>query len=295
VWRPPAALRRGAGTWLFVLPALAVYGIFFLWPLVQLLQLSLVRWDGLGEKEFVGLDNYRRALDDHAFWEAFQHNVEWMFAAMVVPTTIALVIAIVLARAPLKGRTAYRTLLFLPQILSSVVVAIVWGWFYNPYYGALNRTLTSVGLPAQDWLGNPSLALGSLFAVWTWVSYGFAMVVFLAALQTIDEEYFDAAKVDGAGKLQQFRHILLPAIRRPVSVVVLVTAIGAFQVFDLVFIMTNGGPIGATNVLTLYMYNNAFVDSQIGYGSAIATILGGIILLCSLVFLRLRRVTESDW
>jgi ABC-type sugar transport system permease subunit len=287
-------LTRGT-IYLYLLPALAIYGLFFLRPLVDLVRLSTVEWDGLSQKEFVGVGNYRELLNDSEFWQAFQHNAVWMLAGVVVPTFVGLLAAIVLVRGAIHGRAAFRALLFLPAILSSVVVAVVWGFIYNPNYGVLNKGLDLVGLPARDWLGTPSFVLPALFVVWTWVTFGFSMVVLGAALQTVDESYFDAAKVDGAGRFQQLRFVLLPAIRRPLAVVVLINAIAAFQVFDLVFIMTNGGPFGSSNVLQLYMYHNGLQFNRVGYGSAVAVFLGSVILLFSLVFLRLSRLTkESD-
>jgi ABC-type sugar transport system permease subunit len=290
---PGGILRRGT-IYLYLLPALAVYGLFFLRPVAELVRLSTVDWDGISPKEFVGVANYRELLNDGEFWQAFRHNVAWMLAGVVVPTLVGLAAAIVLVRGAIHGRTAFRAVLFLPQILSSVVVAVVWGWMYNPNYGVLNAGLERVGLEARDWLGTPSLVLPALFVVWAWVTFGFSMVVLGAALQTVDESYFDAAKVDGAGRLQQLRFVLLPAIRRPLAVVVLINAIAAFQVFDLVFIMTNGGPFGSSNVLQLYMYYNGFQFNRVGYGSAVAVFLGSVILLFSLLFLWLSRLTKDS-
>lgn len=288
-----SAFGRGS-IYLYLLPAVAVYAVFFLRPLVELVRLSLYAWDGVEPKRFVGAANYRELVGDGGFWEALEHNAVWMAAGVVVPTVIGLVAAIVLVRANIHGRGLFRALLFLPQVLSSVVVAIVWGWLYNPSSGALNKGLHGLGLAGHDWLGSPTLVLGSLFAVWAWATYGFGMVVLGAAIQTIDESYFDAAKVDRAGRLQQLRFVLLPAIRRPLTVVVLINAITAFQVFDLVFIMTNGGPFGSSNVLELYMYNNAFQYNRVGYGSTVAVTLGVVILAFSLLFLRTARLNRAE-
>jgi ABC-type sugar transport system permease subunit len=296
-----ARLRLATGSaagrssiYLYLLPAVAVYAVFFLRPLVELVRLSLFSWDGVSPKTFVGTANYRELAGDAEFWQALKHNAIWMAAGVVIPTIIGLVVAVVLVRGSIHGRGLFRALLFLPQVLSSVVVAIVWGWLYNPSSGALNKGLHAVGLSGQDWLGSPNLVLGALFAVWAWATYGFGMVVLGAAIQTIDESYFDAAKVDRAGKLQQLRFVLLPAIRRPLTVVVLINAITAFQVFDLVFIMTSGGPFGSSNVLELYMYNNAFQYNRVGYGASVAVTLGVVILAFSLLFLHVARLTHEE-
>jgi ABC-type sugar transport system permease subunit len=185
---------------------------------------------------------------------------------------------------------------FLPQVLSSVTVAIIWGWIYNPAFGAANSILDLIGFGflKQQWLGDRQLVLPALFIAWSWVHYGFTMVVFIAALEGIDEVYFDAAKVDGANYLQQFRHIILPFIRGPLTTVVLVTAIAAFQVFDLVYVMTNGGPARASSVVPLYMIDNAFLFQKVGYGSAIAVVLALFILVFSIIFLWARGVLKEE-
>ena len=280
--------------YLYLLPALAIYGLFFVRPLGQLVRLSLYNWDGVGKRSYIGLANYRALLGggDPIFWHAFLHNLAWMASGVIVPTLVGLAFAILITRGPLHGRTVYRTLLFLPQILSSVVVAIVWDWIYSPSNGALDQLLATLGMGSLQrvWLGNSTLVLPALFVVWAWVAYGFSMVVFAAALQTVDEDYFNAAKVDGASRLNQFRHVLVPAIRRPMTVVMLINAISAFQIFDLVFIMTNGGPFNSSQVLTLYMYNNAFAYQRVGYAAAVAVMLGIIVILVSATFLRARTV-----
>jgi raffinose/stachyose/melibiose transport system permease protein len=290
-------IRQGMQGYLFVLPALMVYGVFFLWPLVQLVVLSFQDWDGLSARHFVGLENFRLLLfHDQVFWQAFSHNCLWLIAAEVVPVAIGLVLAILLSRSRMHGRTFFRALYFAPQVLSSVVVAVIWRWIYNPSFGALNTLLGAVGLSSlqRGWLGEASLAFPALFIAYTWVGYGFTMVIFLAALQDIDETYFDAAKVDGAGPLQQLRHILIPAIRGPLTTVLLITAIGSFQVFDLVFILTRGGPGFVTQVLAMYMYQNAFPFSRVSYGAAIAVTLGLIILVFSVIFLRVRGALREE-
>jgi raffinose/stachyose/melibiose transport system permease protein len=243
------------------------------------------------------LDNYRQMLsNDNQFWLSLTHNLQWLAAAIIVPTLIGLLLAIFLVRSSLYGRLIFRTIFFLPQVLSSVVVAIIWRWIYNPSFGPINNILRAIGLGslAQTWLGDTKLALPSLFIAWSWIHYGFCMVIFIAALQGIDETYYDAARVDGANALQQHRYITLPFIRGPLATVILITAIAAFEIFDLVFIVTKGGPAFSTMVLSLYMYSNAFRYSKVGYGAAIAVVLGVIIFLFSILFLRFRRYMELE-
>ena len=296
--RPRAGLgvRDSLGAYLYLLPALALYLVFFLYPFFRLVQLSLYEWNGISPRVFVGLDNYLRMLDDRLFWVAFRNNIAWTLAAMFVPVFIGLMLAILLVRTPLHGRTLFRTVYFMPQVLSSVVVAIIWRWIYNPAFGALNTFLRTVGLEdwEQGWLGEPALAMPAIFIAWTWVYYGFTMVIFIAALQGIEETYFDAAKIDGASAWQQFWHVLLPFIRGPLATVVLISIITAFQVFDLVFILTRGGPANVTLVLPMYLYQQAFEFERIGYGAAISVVLGAVILGLSLIFLQRQRLLDES-
>lgn len=286
---------RSLPAYAYLLPAFLLYGLFFLWPLGQLIQLSLVKWDGLQPKVFVGLSNYVEMFtSDDRFWLSLGHNIQWLLAAIIVPTFIGLVLAIFLVRGSLYGRLLFRTLFFLPQVLSSVVVAIIWRWIYNPAFGPINNILRAIGLDAltQIWLGDTKLALVSLFIAWSWIHYGFCMVIFIAALQGIDETYYDAARVDGANTIQQHRYITLPFVRGPMATVVLITAIAAFEIFDLVFIITRGGPAYSTLVLPVYMYNNAFRYDRVGYGAAVAVVLGLIVFVFSMIFIRIRRRME---
>ena len=282
--------------YLYLMPALAMYSAFFLLPTIQLVILSLHEWDGLNPRRYVGLANFSKLLQDQQFWGAFEHSVVWMMAAVVVPVLAGLLLALLLSRTPLFGRVFFRTIFFLPQVLSSVTVAIIWDWVYNPAFGAANSILDMIGLGVlkQRWLGDRNLVLPALFIAWSWVHYGFTMVIFIAAMEGIDEVYFDAAKVDGANRWQQFRHVVLPFIRGPLTTVMLVTAIAAFQVFDLVYVMTNGGPAHASTVVPLYMIDNAFLFQKVGYGSAIAVMLALFILVFSILFLWARGVLREE-
>lgn len=281
--------------YLYVAPALAMYGVFFVWPAIQLGWLSLHEWSGFGPREFIGFANYERLVQDRVVLLALRHNLAWTAAAVVVPVTVGLLLAILVSRAPVRGRAFFRAVYFFPQVISSISVAVAWGWIYNPSFGFLNRVLGAVGLESvqRGWLGDQSTALPALFLAWSWIHYGFAMVIFIAALEGVDETYFEAAKIDGAGLFAQFRHILVPSIRRPLTIVLLVTVISSFQVFDIIFALTNGGPGRATMVLPLYMLDSAFTFRKIGYGASVAVLLGGIILVVSLVLLRMRKAWED--
>ena len=288
--------RGGIIPYGFLLPALIVYGTFFVWPAGQMVRLSLFHWDGVHPGTVAGVDNYTRMVQDPLFWNAFRNTAIWTVAAIFVPVVIGLALAIFLSRSPLIGKTLFRTLLFLPQVLSSVVVAVVWGWLYNPSFGALNTVLRSLGLDAlaQGWLGSSEFALAALFVAWSWVHYGFVMLVFMAAIDDLDETYFEAASVDGASQWQQIRHVLVPLIRAPITTVVLITAIVGFQVFDLVYLLTNGGPANRTSVLAHFMFQVAFHFRKVGYGAAIGIALMVLILAVAVGLMRLRRAFEDE-
>jgi len=289
----PVLKKNTPVAYVYIAPALIMYGLFFLWPVFRLIQLSLQRWDGLSDPKYVGLGNYRTLLfDDPLFWTTFWNNASWMLAAIIVPVVAGLLLAILLERTAIKGRVIFRTIYFLPQVISSVVVAIIWNWIYNPSFGALNSLLELLNLESlqRGWLGDLDLALPAVFIAWSWVHYGFTMVIFIAALQGIDEVYFDAAKVDGANPFQQLRHILIPFIRAPLTTVILITAISSFQVFDMVFLLTQGGPANATMVLPIFMLNSAFAFRKVGYGAAIAVTLAIFIVFFSYFFLKVRGV-----
>ena len=279
----------------FILPALVVYIGFFIYPLFKLLELSAYKWDGILERKFVGLRHYQKLLVDERFWEALSHNFSWMIAAIIVPVLFGLLLAILLSRSSMYGSIFFRTIFFMPQVFSSVTVALIWQWIYNPSYGAINVFLTSIGLQhlTQGWLGESELVLPSLFMAWSWVHYGFTMIIFIAAIDAVDEVFFDAAKVDGANWRQQFRHILLPSIRGALTTIILVTAISSFQVFDLVYVLTRGGPGDASMVVPVYMLQSAFTLRKVGYGATVAIAMGLVIVGFSVLFLALRGVYKD--
>ena len=270
--------------------------MFFLWPASQLFRLSLFRWDGVTPRQSAGIENYTELVSDPLLLVALRNTIMWTVAAIVVPATIGLVLAIFLSRFNMFGKTLFRTLFFMPQVLSTVVVAVLWGWIYNPSFGALNNTLRAVGLEglAQGWLGESSFALWALFVAWSWTQYGFAMIIFIAAIDDIDETFFEAASIDGATAWQQSRYVLIPAIRGPVTTVLLIMAITAFQMFDLVLLLTDGGPGRATSVLAHYMYEVAFRFRRVGYGAAVGVMLMVLILVVSVGIIKVRNAFEED-
>ncbi len=288
--------QRDFSPYLFIVPALMVYAGFFVYPLIKLVELSLYKWDGILERRFVGLRHYQKLLGDDRFWDALSHNFSWMIAAVIIPVLFGLFLAILLSRSSMYGRILFRTIFFMPQVLSSVTVSLIWQWIYNPTYGAINVFLKAIGLEhlAQGWLGDSDLVLPALFIAWSWVHYGFTMIIFIAAIDAVDEVLFDAAKVDGANWWQQFRHVLLPSIRGALTTIILVTAISSFQVFDMVYVLTRGGPGDASLVVPVYMLESAFTLRKVGYGATVAIAMGLVIVGFSVLFLVLRGVYRDD-
>ena len=288
--------QKNFSPYLFIVPALLVYSGFFVYPLIKLVELSLYKWDGILERRFVGLRHYQKLLGDERFWEALSHNFSWMIAAIIIPVLFGLFLAILLSRSSMYGSIFFRTIFFMPQVLSSVTVSLIWSWIYNPSYGAINVFLKTIGFEhlAQGWLGDSDLVLLSLFIAWSWVHYGFTMIIFIAAIDAVDEALFDAAKVDGANWWQQFHHVLLPSIRGSLTTIILVTAISSFQVFDMVYVLTRGGPGDASMVVPVYMLESAFTLRKVGYGATVAIAMGLVIVGFSVLFLVLRGVYKDS-
>ena len=285
------AWRQNALGFAFLLPALAVYLVFTAYPLFQSLRLSLTSWDGVNAvKEFVGLDNYVRALSlDETFRNALYHNLLWITIGSVLPITIGLITALLIYDGVVLS-IVFRTVLFMPYVLSSMVIGIIFGLILNPSFGVLNQGLKAVGLSvlAQPWLGQSSTALLSLMMVATWHNFGFNMTLLLAGLQNTDPLLHDAAKIDGANVFQRLWHVTIPQLNHVITLAFSLALIGGFKVFDLVYVMTEGGPGFHTEVLASYIVKQSFRQSYVGYGCALAIMLTCMILIVSVVFIRLR-------
>lgn len=279
--------------YLWILPALTVYGIFKLYPLVSGLQMSLLRWDGIEEPRYIGLRNFEKILSDEMTLTVLMNNVHYAVGTVVGKIVLSLILAILLHQA-LKGRTFYRTSLFMPVVMSFVVVGVLWSWLFNPQFGLINSLLRGVGLDflVQDWLGDAAVALNSLILVDIWKWYGFHMVIFLAGLQSIPDELYEAARIDGASVWQQFLHVTLPMLHPVMIVNVTISVMGAFNVFDIPFIMTAGGPANATNVMALHIYIRGFKFYRFGFSAALSYVLLVIVTLVAAIQLKL--MTSGD-
>jgi raffinose/stachyose/melibiose transport system permease protein len=290
--------RPDLSYWLYLVPGAVLFVVIIGAPLVFNVYLSLTEWSGIGDPEWVGLQNYRDLAGDEVFWTSFKNTVAMVLAMVVVPTLLGLVLASVLfdviGRRFHPGTSSIlRAAYYLPQVLPVVVAGIVWGWILRPD-GALNSLLGAVGLDGlrHDWLGDPDVALPSVMMVMIWVQIGYPVVIFMAALERVDPELFEAAELDGAGWWNRLRAITLPQIRPETFVVALTCTIAALKVFGPIFALTRGGPDNMTNVPSYYAYSTFFKKLEVGYGSAIATVLTLIIVVVSLVFIRAQQRSE---
>jgi raffinose/stachyose/melibiose transport system permease protein len=270
-----SALRRSHLTLAaYALPAFAVYALFILWPLVRVAWLSLLEWDGYGTPRFIGLDNYTALFADPGFTMELSHSLIWLAATLGVPMLIGLGLAFLVARAPAALAGLCRALLLVPLLLPGAVIAVLWKLVYTPQHGLLTVLLSVIGLGAlsPDWLGDPSLALGSLIAAACWASYGLNLLVFGAVLAARSPASHEAASLDGAGAWMRFRHLTLPELRGALPLAIVATALTAVPSFDLVSLLTNGGPGYATITLDLDMEGRAFGLGQVGVGAAVAAV-----------------------
>lgn len=284
----------------FLVPGVAASLAVIVLPLVMTVYTSFTRWTGIGSPQWIGAQNYRRLFEDSLFWSSFGHILLLILAMAVVPTLLGLVLAAVLFDYVAKAfgpRTAsvLRSGLYVPQVLPVAVTGIVWGWILHPSYGALNKILDGIGLGAlqRNWLGDPKYALLSVMAIMVWFQLGYPVVMFMAGLQRIDPELYEAAALDGAGWWQRFRRITVHLIRPEFYVVLVTTTIAALKIFGQIFVLTRGGPSNATLVPSYFAYKNFFEKANVGYGSAISTVLTLIIVVLAFVFLRLQTRNEA--
>jgi len=294
--RPRSSVRKRVEIGLFLAPAILLYLGFVVVPMLMAVFYSGFKWNGLEPlNNFVGLDNYQRALSDPVFRGAIWHNLVFILLSLVIQLPIGLGLALLVNR-KMRGRSALRMILFAPYVLSEVVTAVAWLLILQPD-GPVDVLMQKVGLGhyVQLWLADGNLVLYTLFVVITWKYIGFAIILFLAGLQGVPRELSEAASIDGAGPWQVTRHITLPLLGPTIRIWVFLSIIGSLQLFDLIWIMTLGGPANASNTMVTYIVQRGFQRSQFGYGSAVAVILFVISFAFALVYQRfvLRRDTEG--
>ena len=262
-----------------MLPAFVVFAVFVIAPMVDGAWISLFQWDGVTVGRYVGLQNYRDIVNDPAVRTAFEHSLVLIVFYAALPIVIGLVLTAALSHARVRGITAVRTVIFLPQVLAAVVIGVAWKWLYDPQ-GPINSFLGNIGLSSLErpWLGDFTTALPAVGVIGTWVTTGLCLVLFMAGVQRIPLSRYEAARVDGAGPLREFFAVTLPGLRNELAVALSLTVITALRAFDIIFVTTKGGPGSQTTVPSLLIYQRAFVTGQVGSAAAIGAIMGVIIL-----------------
>lgn len=271
--------------WLFLAPAILFFAFYVIWPIYQSIVISFYDWDGLGEARFIGVENYVELMDDSAFEVSLWNNLKWLlFYLLAIPG--GLFIALFLNQT-VTGIRIYKSLFFFPFVLSQVVVGLVFSWFYLPNEGLLNGVLGLVGLGPVNVLGDPTMATYGIIAAGLWPQTAYCMILYLTGLNAVDPEQIEAGRLDNAKSWKMLWYIIIPQLKPATFIAFVVTIIGALRSFDLISIMTNGGPFGQTRVLSFYMFEKALSEYgfRMGYGAAIAVVLFLIMLVFIAYFL----------
>lgn len=280
--------------WMMLLPNIIGFIMFMLVPVIATFVLSFMKYDMLSKPRFIGLQNYIAMVKDPIVWQVTGNTALYTLLTVPVGMCLSLLLAVMLDQR-IAFRRFYRAAFFLPSITSMVVVAIVWQWIYNPEFGILNYFLSLFGIEGPKWLLNANTSLLSLAIVGIWKSAGYNMIIFLSGLQGISTTYYEAAMLDGAGKLAQFRYITLPLLKPTTFFIFIMAVIGSFQVFDQVMLMTQGGPGRSSSVLVHYLYQNAFQYFKLGYACAIAYLLFFIIMGITFFNMRMEKNMRDNY
>ncbi|MCA4131856.1 carbohydrate ABC transporter permease [Arthrobacter sp. M4] len=275
--QPKAPLKMRLVPYLFLLPNMAIFGLFTVWPAINGFNISMYsssngrtfRWEGAG--------NYQRILTDEDFWGIVRNTVVYALSFVLLSVVLGVMLA-VLVDQQRRGRTFFRSVFFVPVLISPVVAGLVWNWMLERQNGLINTFLGSFGIPEVPWLVDNALAMVVVIGVGTWMQVGFYMLILLAGLQSIDPSVYEAAKIDGASRWRQFISLTFPLLQPSILVVVVLATIHGFQAFDFIYTLTGGGPVGATTLIVQYIYENGFV-SPIRYGVASA---GSVLLFCAI-------------
>lgn len=270
--------NQSCAAWIFILPTLIGTFIFILIPVICSFGLSFAKWDLLNKIEFVGISNYTELFRESLFYKILLNTVVFALSTSVLGVIIPLILAAIL-NSKIRGSEFYKSAYFLPFITPMVVVGIVWAWIFDPNIGLLNQVLHI----HINWLYDSTFAMPALIIVSVWKLIGYNMIIFLSSLSSVSQSLFEAAKIDGANAFQVFKNVTIPLLSPTIFFVVIITAISSFQVFDLIYLMTQGGPFDSTNVLVYSIYKNAFEYFNIGKASAIAYVLFVIILVLTLL------------
>jgi ABC-type sugar transport system permease subunit len=290
-----ARLGAGGGLWGFLLPILGLYVVFSLYPIVETFELSFFDAKIVERGPFVGLDNYRALLGTRGFVQALVNTLVFTAASTALVLVMSLALAVLVDLPWVRGKTAFKVVFFLPVVTSLVAIGYIWKWMMDPSFGVLNVTLAAIGVrPGPNWLSNPDLALWSLVLVNVWKWVGYFLVIFTANLQAIDRSYYEAAAIDGAGAWARFSRVTLPLLRAAIVLSVILAVVNFLKAFAIVFVMTQGGPAGRTELMATYVYREAFGTGQLrfGFSAAASIVLFAMIMTCTVLANRAGKAGE---
>ena len=285
--------RRNGWIALFILPSLVGMLLFVIGPIIASAVLTLFSWDLLTDPEFIGLGNFRRLAHDDDIWAALRHTLTFIIGYVPSVMVLGLLLALIL-NAKLKGLALFRTAFFLPVVSSWVAVALLWKWLFNPRFGLINYGLGQIGITGPKWLFDPDWAMPAIIITSVWKDLGFVAVLFLAGLQSIPGDVYEASALDGAGKLEQLRSITVPLLRPTIFFISIISIINSFQVFPQVWIMTEGGPVGSTTVIVERVVKYAFSYGEMGYAATISWVLFALVFAVTAFQLWLQRRESFD-
>jgi raffinose/stachyose/melibiose transport system permease protein len=286
----------------FLFPTIFFISVFVLWPIISSFRLSFFEWNGIAPtKDMVGFHNWSRLIHDDVFWKAYKNNLRVVVLSIAIQIPLGIVLAMMLESVShsLVGRIGakfFKTIYFFPMLMSSVAIGILWKYIYDPSFGIVNSFLREVGLGtwARSWLGVPDLSLYAVIGVICWQYTPFYMILFLAALTGVPDELRDAARMDGANERQYYLRIALPLLRGTIRVAVVLSLVGSLKYFDLIWVMTEGGPSNASELMATYMYKKAFPSFEMGYGSTVASLFFIIVMVMSVTVFFVSRRFETE-
>ena len=270
--------------YLFMIPAVTMVIIFLLIPAGYTVIVSLTKWDGLSAPHFIGLGNYLRFVQDYVFITSLKNTIIWVLFTLALSVLLGLLIAYFVNR--VKFASLFKSVFYIPLTISAVTTGLIWLWMYSPDLGVINNILIRLGLSGRSWLSEVPLNTYSMIISWTWKTVGMNMVIFLIGLQAIPTEPVEACKIDGATEWQTFLHVVFPMLRPITTVVVSMSLINSFNIFDIIYVMTDGGPYRSSETLAISMFRESFVLFHMGYGASIAILLSVIVLFISWIYIR---------
>lgn len=290
--------KQSAAAWLLLAPALILYVWLVLVPMLQTIYISFTEWEGIGPKSWTGVSNYVKIFSETelpVIWSALKNNLIWFAVAVTIPVWIGLYLSNILVRGRVRGGKFFQMVYFMPQVVSMIVIAIAWKWLYNPLFGPLNGIFGLFGLHSKaGLLSDKSTVLFALLFIYCWMSFGYSCLLYTVAIENIDPQIYEAAKLDGASPAQEFFRITIPSVRGTTTTITLLMMISSFKAFDLVYSLTNGGPANSSNVISLYAYKEGFIYSRMGYASAVTVAVSVLLLGLAQGYLRLRRRKDDE-